>query len=95
MFNLPQIALNKYKVIGVVIIIAAIHLYFLSMLPQGDCTAPQPHTDLRHCSFAGLDAPNIDLRGSKLDYVDFTNAKFSIANLMALALKVQIYLGPI
>lgn len=44
-------------------------------LPRGNCAAPGPRTDLRHCSFRGYEADAIDLHGALLDGVDLTNAR--------------------
>lgn len=68
-------------------IFAAAAYLFFTTLPEGDCSNPEPFTDLRHCSFAGFNSPNVDLRGTKLDRVDLTNAKITDCDLTGASLK--------
>lgn len=61
-------------------------------LPKGDCKAPKPFTDLRHCYFEKTDLSNKDLRGvdlrveslyqTDLSGADLTNALFDRNKLL-------------
>ena len=57
---------------------------------KGDCDSPKAETDLRHCSFAGKNLGNIDLHGTLLDGVDFSNVREIPDHLAAMLEKESI-----
>ena len=52
-----------------------------SAVAIGDCDAPEPSKDYRHCVFAGAKLMQADFRHALLGGVDLQNANFENANL--------------
>jgi Pentapeptide repeats (8 copies) len=50
-------------------------------LPKGNCSAPKPYTDLRHCKYRGADLTNLNLAGVDLRGAELYKTKFHGANL--------------
>ena len=56
-------------------------------LPKGDCTAPKPLTDLRHCVFWNQSFSGIDLHGTLLDGVSIRGTNLTGCNLSGASLR--------
>ncbi|MGE5155344.1 MAG: pentapeptide repeat-containing protein, partial [Bdellovibrio bacteriovorus] len=55
-------------------------------LPRGDCAAPRPATDLRHCNLGEARLQGVDLRNAQLDGVRFENADLTGCKLAGASL---------
>lgn len=90
MKNTYGVSLVKFLLLGC---IAIMDTATAASLPKGNCSAPHPYTDLRHCDFEKADLSNKDLRGTDLrvaslyqtdfDGADLTNALFDRNQLLA------------
>ena len=56
-------------------------------LPKGDCKAPKPLTDLRHCVFWNKAFSGIDLHGTLLDGVSLRGTNLTGCNLSGASLR--------
>jgi uncharacterized protein YjbI with pentapeptide repeats len=56
-------------------------------LPKGDCNAPKPLTDLRHCVFWNKAFSGIDLHGTLLDGVSLRGTNLTGSNLSGASLR--------
>jgi uncharacterized protein YjbI with pentapeptide repeats len=74
------------------IVIVGLLLFFLAdvtaeQLPKGDCNAPKPLTDLRHCVFWNKAFSGIDLHGTLLDGVSLRGTNLTGCNLAGASLR--------
>jgi uncharacterized protein YjbI with pentapeptide repeats len=55
--------------------------------PKGDCNAPKPQTDLRHCVFRNRSFSGIDLQDTLLDGVSIRGTNLTGCNLAGASLR--------
>ena len=84
--------MNKTRFQSGFIVVIGLLLFFLAdvtaePLPKGDCNAPKPLTDLKHCVFWNKAFSGIDLHGTFLDGVSLRGTNLTGANLSGASLR--------
>jgi uncharacterized protein YjbI with pentapeptide repeats len=84
--------MNKGRFHWVLIAIVGLLLFLrvnatAEQLPKGDCNAPKPRTDLRHCVFWNKAFAGIDLHGTLLDGVSLRGTNLTGCNLSGTSLR--------
>ncbi len=76
---------------GSIVIVGLLLFFWVNVtaqqLPKGDCNAPKPRTDLRHCVFWNQSFSGIDLHGTLLDGVSLRGTKLTGCNLSRASLR--------